>query len=149
MEAAGAARRAPDCRGGTSHARRVDRDRAFLADRAYPLLKDAAAFYVPYLVEDPATGWLLSGPSSSPETVYYFEGESYAVCMGPTADRILLHALLGECIAASTILDIDEELRSQWQAVQAKLPPFQIGKHGQIQEWLEDYEEALPHHRGP
>ena len=122
-------------------------DRAFLAEHAYPLLKDAAAFFVPYLVEDPATGWLLSGPSSSPETVYYFDGESYAVCMGPTADRILLHALLGECIAASAILNVDAELRAQWQAVQAKLPPFQIGKHGQIQEWLQDYEEALPQHR--
>jgi alpha-L-fucosidase 2 len=122
-------------------------DREFLAQHAYPLLKEAAAFYVPYLAEDPATGWLLSGPSSSPETVYLFEGESYAVCMGPTADRILIHELLAECIAASTILGIDEELRRQWQVVQAKLPPFQIGKHGQIQEWLQDYEEGLPHHR--
>jgi alpha-L-fucosidase 2 len=122
-------------------------DREFLAEHAYPLLKDAAAFYVPYLVADPKTGWLLAGPSSSPETVYVWDGETYAVCMGPTVDRVLIHELLAECIAASTILGVDAELRAQWQAVQAQLPPFQIGKHGQLQEWLEDYEEGLPHHR--
>jgi alpha-L-fucosidase 2 len=122
-------------------------DREYLATHAYPLLKEAAAFYVPYLVEDPKTGWLLSGPSSSPETIYQWKGESYAVCMGPTADRVLIHELLAECIAASEVLGVDAELRVEWQAVQAKLPPFQVGKHGQLQEWLEDYEEGLPHHR--
>jgi alpha-L-fucosidase 2 len=122
-------------------------DRAFLAEHAYPLLKEAAAFYLPYLVEDPVSGWLLSGPSSSPETTYLYGGESYAVCMAPTVDRILLYELFAECSAASAILGVDEDLRRQWQAAQAKLPPFQIGKHGQLQEWLEDYDEAMPHHR--
>jgi alpha-L-fucosidase 2 len=122
-------------------------DREYLAAHAYPLLKEAAAFYVPYLLEDPQTGWLLSGPSSSPETVYLWEGESYAVCLGPTADRVLIHELLAECIAASEILGVDAELRSAWLTAQAKLPPFQVGKHGQLQEWLEDYDEGLPHHR--
>jgi alpha-L-fucosidase 2 len=122
-------------------------DRAFLAEHAYPLLKEAAAFYLPYLVEDPAGGLLLSGPSSSPETTYLHEGDSYAVCMAPTVDRVLLHELFAECIAAGTILGVDEDLRRQWQAAQARLPPFRIGKHGQLQEWLEDYGEAQPHHR--
>jgi alpha-L-fucosidase 2 len=122
-------------------------DRDFLARHAYPVLKEAAAFYIPYLTQDPATGWLLSGPSSSPETIYRFAGEPYAVCMAPTVDRVLIHELLAECIAASSILDVDADLRAAWQAVQAKLPPFRVGKHGQLQEWLEDYEEDQPHHR--
>ncbi len=122
-------------------------DRDFLAQHAYPLLKEAAAFYLAYLVEDPSSGLLLSGPSSSPETAYLYEGKSYAICLGPTVDRILIGELLAECIAGGAILDVDAELRSQWQAALDRLPPFQIGKHGQLQEWLEDYDEALPHHR--
>lgn len=122
-------------------------DRDFLAQHAYPLLKEAAAFYVPYLTEDPSTGSLLSGPSSSPETTYLYAGKPYAVCMAPTVDRVLIHELLAECIAASSVLDVDTDLRALWQAVQSKLPPFRIGKHGQLQEWLEDYDEGQPHHR--
>lgn len=122
-------------------------DRAFLEQHAYPLLKEAAAFYVPYLTEDPDTSWLLSGPSSSPETTYIYAGKPYAVCMAPTVDRVLIYELLAECIAASTILDVDADLRAEWQGVQARLPPFRIGKHGQLQEWLEDYDEGQPHHR--
>ena len=89
----------------------------------------------------------MSGPSNSPENVFLFEGKPYPVCLMPTADRILLDALLAECIEASQLLGVDAELRAQLEAARAKLPPFQIGKHGQIQEWLEDYDEALPHHR--
>lgn len=122
-------------------------DKQFLADHAYPILKEAAEFFLDYLVEDPASGWLLSGPSNSPENVFLFEGQRFAICLAPTADRILIHELFDECIAASEILGVDDGLRSRMQAAQAKLPPYQIGRHGQIQEWLDDYEEAMPHHR--
>jgi alpha-L-fucosidase 2 len=122
-------------------------DRKFLAQHAYPVLKEAAAFFLAYLSEDPATGWLLSGPANSPENAFLHQGQAYPVCLGPTADRILIHELLTECIEASAILGVDDALRVHLQAVRAKLPPFQVGKHGQLQEWLIDYDEALPHHR--
>jgi len=122
-------------------------DTRYLAEVAYPILREAAEFFLAYLVEDPATGWLLSGPSNSPENLFLFNGRPYAVCMLPTADRILIHELFAECIAASTILGIDESLRARIAAAQAKLPPYKIGRHGQIQEWLDDYDEAMPHHR--
>jgi len=120
-------------------------DREFLAQHAYPVLREAAEFFLAYLVEDPATGWLLSGPSNSPENAFLHQGQAYPVCLGPTADRILIHELFTECIEASAILGVDDALRAHLQAARAKLLPFQVGKHGQLQEWLADYDEALPH----
>lgn len=122
-------------------------DREFLAQHAYPILKDAAAFFLAYLVEDPATGWLLSGPSNSPENQYLFEGKPHAVCLAPTADNILIRALFDACIEGSRIQGVDDALRAQLETACARLPPFPIGRHGQIQEWLADCDEAMPHHR--
>ncbi len=122
-------------------------DRAFLADHAYPVLKEAAEFCLAYLFADPATGWLLSGPANSPENIFLRDGQRYAVALAPTADRILIHELFCECIEASKILETDNAFRAQLEAASAQLPPFQIGKHGQLQEWLADDDEALPHHR--
>lgn len=122
-------------------------DDTFLANDAYPVLKEAADFFLSYLFHDPATGWLLSGPSNSPENVYLHEGKRYPVCLSPTADRILIDELFSACSAASRLLGIDEAWRTRIEEARAQLPPYQIGRHGQLQEWLADYEEALPHHR--
>lgn len=122
-------------------------DTRFLAEHAYPILKEAAEFFLAYLVEDPATGWLLSGPANSPENQFLYDGRPYAVCLAPTADRILIYELFTECIQASRILDVDASFRQRIETARAKLSPYKIGRHGQIQEWLEDYDEALPHHR--
>jgi len=122
-------------------------DQQFLADQAYPILKEAAEFCLAYLVEDPQTGWLVSGPSSSPENTFLYEGQAYPVAIGPTVDRILIYDLFSACIEASQVLGIDEDFRSKLEEVRSQLPPYQIGKHGQLQEWLADYDEAMPYHR--
>jgi alpha-L-fucosidase 2 len=67
--------------------------------------------------------------------------------MGNTIDRVFVHALYTMCIQASKTLSIDGELRERLLAARAKLPPFQIGRHGRLQEWLEDFEDAEPNHR--
>jgi alpha-L-fucosidase 2 len=67
--------------------------------------------------------------------------------MGPTVDRVLVHGLLKGCIEASTTLGVDEEFRATAKSALDRLPPLQIGKHGQLQEWLEDFEDAIPNHR--
>jgi alpha-L-fucosidase 2 len=59
----------------------------------------------------------------------------------------LIHELFAECVAAARILGVDAPLCEQIEAARTKLPPYKIGRHGQIQEWLDDYDEALPHHR--
>jgi alpha-L-fucosidase 2 len=121
-------------------------DRAFLA-RAYPMMKEAAEFFLDYLVEDPR-GRLVSGPSVSPENRYRLpNGQVGILCMGPSMDHQIIGGLFSQIIEASTILGVDPAFREQIAAARKRLPPPSIGKHGQIQEWSEDYDEPEPGHR--
>lgn len=124
------------------------RDRDFLAERAYPVLKEAAEFFLDYMVEHPKHGWLVTGPSPSPENFFIApDGSRSSECMGPTCDAVFIRDLFEHCIQAAATLGTDTEFSTTLEAALAKLPPLQIGKYGQLQEWLEDYEEAIPHHR--
>jgi alpha-L-fucosidase 2 len=121
-------------------------DRAFL-ERAYPILKEAAEFFLDYLVEDPR-GRLVSGPSVSPENRYRLpNGQVGILTMGPSMDHQIISGLFTEVTRASEILGIDAAFRDRVTAAQKRLPPPTIGKHGQIQEWSEDYDEPEPGHR--
>jgi alpha-L-fucosidase 2 len=123
------------------------RDRKFLADRAYPVMKEATQFFLDYLTSD-GKGHLVTGPSLSPENEYRLpSGEKSVICMGPTMDTEILQELFGRVIEASTTLGIDREFRNKVAAARAKLVPLQIGRFGQLQEWPEDYEEVEPGHR--
>jgi alpha-L-fucosidase 2 len=120
----------------------------FLRARAYPVLREAAEFFLAYMVPEPKHGWLVTGPSDSPENWYIAPtGSHLAESMGNTCDRVFVHALYSMCIEASKTLSVDDSFRSKLEEARAKLPPFQIGSHGQLQEWLEDYEDAEPNHR--
>jgi alpha-L-fucosidase 2 len=123
------------------------RDTAFLRQRAYPVMKEAATFLLDYMVTDPQ-GRLITGPSLSPENRYLLpDGTSARVCMGPYMDTEIVHALFSRLISASEILGVDPEFRERLVTARARLAPLKIGKHGQIQEWLEDYDEQDPGHR--
>jgi alpha-L-fucosidase 2 len=125
---------------------RFNRDRTFLA-RAYPVMKEAAEFFLDYLVEDPK-GRLVSGPSVSPENRYRLpNGQVGILTMGPSMDHQIIGALFSQVADASTILGVDAALRAQFEAARKRLPPPSIGKHGQIMEWSEDYDEPEPGHR--
>jgi len=128
---------------------RFNGDRTYLRDRAYPILRDAAIFFLSYMVEHPQKKWLVTGPSNSPENWFVApdSGKPCSDSMGPTCDRVLVYALFSSCIDASAVLGVDEKLRMQIAAARDRLPPLQIGKYGQLQEWLEDFEEAEPNHR--
>jgi alpha-L-fucosidase 2 len=122
------------------------RDRKFLS-RAYPVMKEAAQFFLDYLVPD-GKGHLVTGPSTSPENEYRLpSGERAVLTMGPMMDTQILHTFFGRLIEAGTTLGIDSDFRAKVAAARAKLPPLRIGKHGQLQEWLEDYDEVEPGHR--
>jgi alpha-L-fucosidase 2 len=123
-------------------------DITFLRDTVYPVLREAAAFFLAYMTTEPKHGWLVTGPSDSPENWYITPSGGHASeSMGPTVDRVFVYALLSMCIDASKTLSVDPELRRQFVDARAKLPPLQIGRHGQLQEWLEDFEDAEPNHR--
>jgi alpha-L-fucosidase 2 len=127
-------------------------DKTFLKNRAYPFMKEAAAFFEDYLVEDPRPdskwrGRLVTVPSNSPENSYLVDGKGVTLAIGATMDFELIHDVITHCIAASEILGVDEEMRVRWRKLLERIPPLQIGKYGQLQEWLEDYDEAEPGHR--
>jgi len=124
-------------------------DREFLRQRAYPVLKEAAEFFLDYMVEDPKHGWLVTGPSTSPENAFITpngQGDC-SEYMGPTCDIVLVRDLFASCLKAAQLLDLDSDFRAKLQAALPKLPPLRIGKHGQLMEWLEDFDEAAPNHR--
>ncbi|WP_019635813.1 glycoside hydrolase family 95 protein [Paenibacillus fonticola] len=125
-------------------------DRDFLERQAYPVLKEAAAFFLEYMTIHPGYGYLVTGPSNSPENHFYPHDRSQGVqqlSMGSTLDQVLVRDLFQFCLEAAKILNRDEPFQDTLQEAIAKLPPLKIGKRGQLQEWLEDYEEAQPEHR--
>jgi alpha-L-fucosidase 2 len=125
-----------------------DLDEAFLRERAYPAMKEAARFVLDFLVEDPETGELLFGPSLSPENQYLdSHGIRSGLCMSPAGDTQIIDGLFDRCGAAAKILGVDEEFRDELAAARDRLPPMRVGRRGQLQEWREDYAEWEPGHR--
>jgi len=95
-----------------------------------------------------ADGHLVTGPSLSPENRYKLaDGSSHSLCMGPTMDIEITRAVFEKLIEATTILGRDAEFRGKLEAALKRLPPFHVGRLGQLQEWQQDYEEAAPGHR--
>ena len=116
------------------------RDRAYLAD-VYPLLKGAAQFFLDTLVQDPSGKFLVTSPSISPENRH---PHGSSICAGPAMDSQILRDLFANCIRAAEILGLDAEFRAACAATRAKLPPDRIGKAGQLQEWMEDWDMEAP-----
>jgi alpha-L-fucosidase 2 len=114
-------------------------DAAFLRETAYPLMKGAARFFTDYLVEDPRTGHLVSGPSVSPELG--------GVVMGPTMDHQIIRELFANTIRASEVLGVDAAFRDTLVAMRARIAPNRIGRLGQLQEWMDDVDDPDEKHR--
>ncbi len=115
-------------------------DKTYLRNRAYPVLKEASNFFVDYLTTDPNNPeWLVSGPSNSPELG--------GLVMGPTMDHQIIRNLFSNTIEAAETLGVDNDLVKVLKEKQAKIAPNQIGKHGQLQEWLTDLDDPTDKHR--
>jgi alpha-L-fucosidase 2 len=122
-------------------------DKKYLAS-VYPVIKGSAVFFLDMLIEEPTHGWLVTAPSNSPENAYIDQhGDTVTTCMGPTIDIEIVRELFANVIQASEVLGVDANLRGRLVAIRGRLAPFQVGKYGQLQEWLQDYEEAEVHHR--
>ena len=114
-------------------------DEAFLRKRAYPLMKGSAEFFVDFLIADPRSGHLISTPSNSPE-----QGGLVA---GPTMDHQIVRELFANTAAAAKVLGVDAALGAKLTEMGKRIAPNTIGRHGQLQEWLEDKDNPNNRHR--
>jgi alpha-L-fucosidase 2 len=105
----------------------------------YPIFKGACEFFLDTLVEEPTHHWLVTCPSVSPE--------HGGVVAGPTMDMSILRDLFEQTATAASILGIDSDFRQQILKTRDRLAPFQIGKYGQLQEWLQDIDKQTDSHR--
>lgn len=124
-------------------------DKEFLQNDAYEFIKQNVLFFLDYMFED-KNGVLHSGPSASPENSYYINGtktKSFFLTMSPAMDTEIIGGLLRFFIKACDILGCDNELKEKASSALSKMPVLKVGKYGQLQEWLEDYEEVEPGHR--
>lgn len=115
-------------------------DKQYLS-RVYPVMKGAAQFFLDTLVEEPKHKWLVTCPSLSPENTH--RGGA-SVCAGPTMDSQIIRDLFSNCIQASEVLGLDADFRATLVTARSRLAPNQIGKEGQLQEWLDDWDMQAP-----
>ena len=119
-------------------------DKAFLR-QWYPVLMGAAEFYLDYMQPLPGTLWKVTVPSVSPEQGPM--GKKTAVTAGCTMDNQIAFDALSNAIHASEVLGVDEAERGQMKTLLSQIPPMQIGKYGQLQEWLIDADDPKNEHR--
>jgi alpha-L-fucosidase 2 len=122
------------------------KDLSFLREAAWPIMKEAALFCLDWLMED-ENGVYITSPSTSPEHKFVVGDVKAAVSIASTMDMAIIWDLFTNCIEASDILQMDEPFRQQLADVRSRLYPPKIGKHGQLQEWVEDFDDDDVHHR--
>jgi alpha-L-fucosidase 2 len=122
-------------------------DETFLRERAYPLMRGAAEFCLDWLIED-GQGHLITAPSTSPENSFALpDGRRAAVSAASTMDMAIIWDLFTSCIAAAEILDVDAPFRAELATARARLLPPRVGRHGQLQEWWQDWDDPSDQHR--
>ena len=121
-------------------------DKDFLAE-VYPVMKGAAEFFVDFLIEEPEHGWLVISPSTSPENAFLRDPGDVTVCAGTTMDNQMVAELFGNLVTASGILGVDADFADTLSVLKTKLPPMQVGRHAQLQEWMHDWDNPDDHHR--
>lgn len=122
-------------------------DAAELAERLYPVMKEAARFALDWLIPGP-DGRLVTSPASSPENLFLDEaGRKCALSVGTTMDLAILSELLGDVLEASRTLGVDEAWRAELADAISRIEPYRIGSQGQLLEWSQEFEEESPGHR--
>jgi alpha-L-fucosidase 2 len=123
-------------------------DERFLRELAWPLLRGAAEFLLDWLVEDPRTGKLVSGPTTSPENSYVdADGNRLSLSMGPTMDQMIVWDCLTNLLDTADVLGVEDELVKRAAEARSRLAGPRIGSDGRLLEWAEEFREAEPGHR--
>ena len=122
-------------------------DVGFLRE-AYPLMREAAQFFLDAMIEEPEHGWLVTAPTTSPENAFYLnDSTAVSVCMGSTMDVQIVSELYDAVCQSAEILGVDAAFADSLQAAKSHFPPMQVSEAGYLQEWLKDYKEVEPQHR--
>lgn len=121
-------------------------DKEFLAE-VYPVMTGAAEFFLDFMIVEPENGWLVVAPSNSPENAFLRDPGDVTICAGTTMDNQMISELFTNIITAADILGEDEAFPQQLAATLEKMAPMQIGQHGQLQEWMHDWDNPNDHHR--
>ncbi len=115
-------------------------------ESVYPAIKGAAQFYADFLVEHPKYNWLVVAPGNSPENAPK-EHQGASITAGSTMDNQLVFDVFSTTINAAKALGKDKDLIEKLEGLKKKLPPMHIGKHNQLQEWLDDVDSPTDNHR--
>ncbi|MBK0370899.1 glycoside hydrolase family 95 protein [Flavobacterium agrisoli] len=121
-------------------------DKKYLAE-IYPVMKGAAQFFLDFMIQDPNTGYLVVVPSSSPENTHAAEDGKSTIASGTTMDNQLVFDLFTHVMEASKLVAPDEIFTKELSTALAKMPPMKVGKHNQLQEWQEDWDDPKDNHR--
>jgi alpha-L-fucosidase 2 len=123
-------------------------DQDFLENRAFPILREAAEFFLDWLVEDPETGRLVSGPTTSPENRFIApDGSRASLSMGPSMDQEIIWDVFSNCLEAAEILGVENAFTLRIRKNLGQLARPGIGEDGRVMEWSRPFEEAEPGHR--
>ncbi|WP_319501891.1 glycoside hydrolase N-terminal domain-containing protein [uncultured Draconibacterium sp.] len=113
----------------------------------YPAMKGSAEFCLSFLTPEPEHGWLIFAPSTSPENRPAHHPNMVNIAYGATMDNQLIFDMLTKTAEAARLLKTDDELIQQIETTIPKLAPNQIGQHGQVQEWIHDWDSPEDKHR--
>ena len=122
-------------------------DTAFLKE-AYPIMKEAAWFFLDAMIEEPEHGWLVTAPTTSPENAFWLnDSTAVSVCMGSTMDVQIVSELYDAVCQSAEILGVDADFFDSLRTAKSHFSPMQVSEQGYLQEWLKDYKEVEPQHR--
>ena len=122
-------------------------DKNYLAE-VYPLMRGACEFYLDFLVREPENNWLVVAPSYSPENSPVVNGKrTFVVVAGTTMDNQMVYDLFYNTIAAASLMNENTAFTDSLQTVVNNLAPMQVGRWGQLQEWMHDWDNPKDRHR--
>lgn len=122
-------------------------DKTYLSE-VYPLMRGACEFYLDFLIREPKNNWLVVSPSYSPENRPVVNGKrEFVVVAGTTMDNQMVYDLFHNTIQAAQLMNEDAAFTDSLQTVARQLAPMQVGRWGQLQEWMEDWDNPQDHHR--
>ncbi|TDD97798.1 glycoside hydrolase family 95 protein [Flavobacterium cellulosilyticum] len=121
-------------------------DKKYLSE-IYPIMKGAAEFFLDFMITDPNSGYLVVVPSCSPENTHAGEDGKSTIASGTTMDNQLVFDLFTHVIEASLLVSPDKDFTNKLSVALAKMSPMRIGKHSQLQEWQNDWDDPEDHHR--